>query len=124
MAGKRGKLDFWVYMLRCSDGSYYVGSARGSLDRRVQEHQQGVYSGYTTSRRPVALVFSERFVSVEDAIASERRIKGWSRAKKEALVSGDWERISALGKRGASRPLLRDDADASPQDENGGGEEN
>ncbi|HBR85334.1 MAG: hypothetical protein CMM81_06585 [Rhodospirillales bacterium] len=110
-------MDFWVYMLRCSDGSYYVGSARGSLDRRVQEHQQGAYPGYTTSRRPVALVFSERFVRVEDAIASEQQLKGWSRAKKEALVSGDWKRISALGKRGASRALLRDDADASPQDE-------
>ncbi len=54
---------------------------------------------------------------VEDAIASEQQLKGWSRAKKEALVSGDWKRISALGKRGASRALLRDDADASPQDE-------
>jgi predicted GIY-YIG superfamily endonuclease len=69
-------------MLRCADGSYYVGSARNSdLGRRVAEHQAGAYRGYTSTRRPVHLVWSEYFDRITDAIAAERKIKGWSRAK-------------------------------------------
>jgi putative endonuclease len=76
-------------MLRCSDGSYYVGSARLGLDRRVAEHNEGVYRGYTSTRRPVAPVWAEHFLLITDAIAIERQLKGWSRAKKEALIRGD-----------------------------------
>ena len=86
-------------MLRCADGSYYVGSARRGLDRRVSDQNQGVYCGYTSTRRPVTLVWAEHFLNITDAIAVERQIKGWSRAKKEALIRGDYEAIRALAKR-------------------------
>jgi putative endonuclease len=77
----------FVYMLRCADGSFYVGSATGDdLTKRVTEHQMGAYPGYTSTRRPVTLVWSEHFERITDAIAVERQIKGWSRAKKLALI--------------------------------------
>jgi putative endonuclease len=88
----------FVYMLRCRDGSYYVGSAN-QLERRLGEHQTGVFGGYTSSRLPVDLVWSEEFEHASDAIAAERQIKGWSRAKKEALINGDWAAIVHLSKR-------------------------
>ena len=74
----------FVYMLRCSDGRYYVGSTRAGLERRVSEHNAGTYGGFTKSRRPIELVYSQEFDRVTDAIAAERQLKGWSRAKKEA----------------------------------------
>jgi putative endonuclease len=90
----------FVYMLRCSDGSYYVGSTSSpTLDKRIAEHQSGAFLGYTFSRRPVELVWSDQFDRITDAIAAERQLKGWTRAKKEALISGDWRRISALSRR-------------------------
>jgi putative endonuclease len=89
----------YVYMLRCSDGSYYVGSARRGLDRRVSEHNEGLYGGYTSTRRPVVLVWAQQFLIVTDAIAVERQIKGWSRAKKEALIRGDYGAVQLLSKR-------------------------
>jgi putative endonuclease len=90
----------YVYMLRCADGSYYVGSATGNdLTRRMQEHETGAYPGYTFTRRPVQLVWSEHFDRITDAIAVERQIKGWSRAKKEALISGDWKSLQVLARR-------------------------
>jgi putative endonuclease len=95
----------FVYMLRCSDGSYYVGSARSDdLAQRVAEHQAGVYRGYTSTRRPVQLVWSEKFLQITDAIATERKIKGWSRAKKEPLIRGDWTNIQLLARRRAGKP--------------------
>jgi putative endonuclease len=96
----------FVYMLRCADGSYYVGSTRGeSLDKRVGEHQSGTYAGYTTRRRPVTLVWSEQFESITEAMLSERRLKGWSRAKKEALIAEDWSTVQALSRRRGGRPV-------------------
>jgi putative endonuclease len=86
-------------MLRCADGSYYVGSARLGLDHRIAEHDSGVYGGYTSKRLPVELVWAEHFPLIADAIAVERQIKGWSRAKKEALVRGDFELVRQLSKR-------------------------
>jgi putative endonuclease len=95
----------FAYMLRCADGSYYVGSARGDdLEPRVAEHQAGVRRGYTYTRRPVHLVWSERFDRITDAITVERKIEGWSRAKKEALIKGDWAELKLLAKRGAGNP--------------------
>ncbi len=88
-----------IYMLRCSDGSYYVGSARLGLDRRLSDHNNGTYGGYTSKRLPVVLVWSEHFLNITDAIAVERQIKGWSRTKKEALIRGDYELIRLLAKR-------------------------
>jgi putative endonuclease len=89
----------YIYMLRCADGSYYVGSARRGLERRVSEHNEGVYGGYTSTRRPVTLVWAEHFLNITDAIAVERKIKGWSRAKKDALIRGDYETIRELARR-------------------------
>jgi putative endonuclease len=86
----------YVYMLRCSDGSYYVGSARLGLERRVAEHNSGAFGGYTSRRRPVELVWHQEFDRITDAIAAERQIKGWSRAKKEALIHGDFAEIQRL----------------------------
>jgi putative endonuclease len=95
----------FVYMLRCSDNSYYVGSATGDdLGPRIAQHEAGGYPGYTFTRRPVRLVWSEHFDRITDAIAVERKIKGWSRAKKEALIKGDWSTIQQLAKRRAGRP--------------------
>jgi putative endonuclease len=95
----------FVYLLQCADRSYYVGSATGNdLWRRIAEHETGAYRGYTYARRPVRLVWSEHFDRITDAIAIERKIKGWSRAKKEALVKSDWSTIKLLAKRRAGKP--------------------
>ena len=90
----------FVYILRCNDGSYYVGSTR-DLENRVDKHNAGFYGGYTARRQPVELVHSQEFGRIEDAIAAERQIKGWSRAKKEALMHGDFIALKALSKRRA-----------------------
>ena len=90
----------FVYMLRCADGSYYVGSARGeSLDKRLSEHRDGTYPGYTSRRRPVTLVWSDQFERFDEAVACERQLKGWSRAKKQALIRGDWDGLQQAAKR-------------------------
>ena len=95
----------FVYMLRCSDGSLYVGSATGEdIAPRIEGHNAGAFPGsYTWSRRPVTLIWSEHFERITDAIATERQIKGWSRAKKLALANGSWERVQQLAKRRAGR---------------------
>jgi putative endonuclease len=92
-----------IYILKCSDGSYYVGSARLGLEQRVAEHNAGKYSGYTASRRPVTLVWSQHFANITDAIAVERQVKGWNRRKKEALMKGDYEALKSLASR-ATKP--------------------
>jgi predicted GIY-YIG superfamily endonuclease len=86
----------YVYIVRCRDGHYYVGSTRGGLEQRIAEHNDGTYGGYTKSRRPVRLMFSQEFERVADAVAAERQIKGWSRAKKEALIRGDMAALRRL----------------------------
>ena len=96
-------MSAYVYILRCKDGSYYVGSTRTALETRVGQHNAGTYGGYTKSRRPVFLVWSQEFQQITDAIAVERQIKGWSRAKKEALIAGDFDALPDLA-RGRSRP--------------------
>ena len=89
--------DFFMYLLRCADGSYYAGST-DDLEKRLGEHQAGLGSEYTRKYGPVALVYSARFQTREDARAFEYRVKGWSRAKKEALIAGDWDRVIELAK--------------------------
>jgi len=93
-AGRRSNI------LLCSDGSYYTGVTRRSVEERVSEHARGLTPGYTFLRRPVKLVFCEHYERIVDAIAAERRIKGWSRAKKEAYMRGDFSALVALSKRG------------------------
>ncbi len=85
-------------MLRCADGSFYVGCTT-DLDTRIGQHHAGLQPGYTASRRPVELVWVEEFQHIDDAIAAERRLKGWSRAKKLALIEHDYARISQLASR-------------------------
>ncbi|KAB0266303.1 GIY-YIG nuclease family protein [Microvirga brassicacearum] len=94
----------WLYILECSDGSYYVGtSRRDDLETRVSQHNQGTTPDYTFKRRPVALVYSCYFDKITDAIACERQVKGWSRAKKEALIRRDFDALPGLSKRGSKR---------------------
>ena len=96
----------FVYMLRCSDGAYHVGSYRGhDLRVRVSEHNSGYRrNAWTYRRRPVALVWSEHFDRYADAVACERQIKGWSRAKKNALIVGNYSEIKRLAR---SKPAKR-----------------
>jgi tRNA/rRNA methyltransferase len=113
-------MSFNTYMLRCSDGTYYLGHT-DELETRMVQHKSGVIAGYTANRLPVELVWHQEFGSRDEAFAAECKVKGWSRAKKEALIRGDWASISRL----ASRAVLRDEASpferlrvsASPQDE-------
>lgn len=88
-------MPFYTYILRCNDGSYYAGHT-DDLDLRIAQHQTAALGGYTAKRLPVRLVWSESFPTRDEAFAAERRIKGWSRAKKEALIAGDWELVSKL----------------------------
>ena len=90
-------MPFYAYLLRCNDGSYYAGHT-DDLETRIAQHQTGALGGYTAKRLPVTLVWSAEFPTRDEAFAAERRIKGWSRAKKEALIAGDWGRISELAK--------------------------
>jgi putative endonuclease len=103
-----------ICILVCSDGSYYTGITRRSVEERVSEHAQGLMPGYTFTRRPVKLIFSERDEWIVDAIAAERRIKSWSRAKKEAYMRGDFSALVALSKRGSKKGSLRLAADLRP----------
>ena len=95
----------YVYILRCADGSYYVGLTRHDwIETRLGEHQAGTFDGYSASRRPVTLAWAEQYDRVVDAIAMERRLKGWSRAKKEALICGNFDALPGLSRRGGRRP--------------------
>ena len=91
-------MSFWAYMLRCADGSYYVGHTE-DLEARVGAHQSGVIPGYTQKRRPLALVWGQEFGERDEAFRAERQIKGWSRAKKEALIRGDWDGLQLLSRK-------------------------
>lgn len=98
-------MSFYAYLLRCNDGSYYAGHT-DDLEQRIARHNAGSLANYTAMRRPVLLVWAESFPTRDEAFAAERRIKGWSRAKKEALIAGDWERVSLLARnrQGRARP--------------------
>jgi len=111
-------LHFWTYMLRCADGSYYVGHT-DEIDHGLAQHQDGTLSGYTTPRRPVELVWSELFEDRDAAFAAERKIKGWSRAKKEALIRGDWAAIARLAGRRTSLEAKAQSSTSPSQDERG-----
>ncbi|MGK2912408.1 MAG: TrmJ/YjtD family RNA methyltransferase [Sphingobium sp.] len=95
-------MSFWIYILRCADGTYYTGHT-DDLERRIGEHQAGSFPGYTHDRRPVELVFSETFAEHIDALERERQVKDWSRKKKEALIRGDWTAVSEAAR---SRPRV------------------
>ena len=97
----------WLYILRCSDGSYYVGTTRTSLEARVVQHNAGAFQGYTLTRRPVELIFSQWFDRITDAIENERKLKKWSRAKKQERGVHPWRLplASTTGKARVASPF-------------------
>jgi predicted GIY-YIG superfamily endonuclease len=91
-------MSYIVYILLCSDGSYYTGST-DDIQRRLYEHQEGLSpTAYTFRRRPVKLVWTEEVATLDEALLHEHQIKGWSRAKKEALIRGDFQAIHEIVK--------------------------
>lgn len=86
-----------VYILECSDGSFYTGVSNNPI-RRLKAHQKGLIKGYTKNRRPVKLVHCSEEMDILSAIENEKRIKGWRRAKKKALINGDFELLKKLSK--------------------------
>ena len=87
---------YYVYILCCSDNSLYVG-VTSDVERRLMEHNGGKYkNAYTHSRRPVTLAFYQNFTDPNQAIEFEKKIKKWSRAKKQALIDGDFDRLQSL----------------------------
>ena len=95
-SGKKIMLDFYVYILRCRDGSYYVGHT-DNIEARISAHTQGLISTcYTYKKRPVEVVYSDTVSSRGEAIEAECQIKGWSRKKKEAFIAGDFDLLKKL----------------------------
>ena len=98
---------FFTYMLRCSDGSYYVGHT-DDLPKRIAEHQHGQGCAWTRARLPVEHVWSQEFSTREEAKSAEQQIKRWSRAKKQALIGGDFDLLKLLASRSKlARAALR-----------------
>ena len=98
-------MSAWVYILECADGLYYVGSHRGAdVAARVGEHNAGKHpAAWTYRRRPVQLVWCQQFDSITQAIAFERQLKGWSRAKKRAVIRGEWKSLPELSRNRIAR---------------------
>ena len=87
--------DFFVYILRCNDNSYYTGHT-DNLEKRIAEHNDKLIDGYTATRLPLEVIFIQSFATRDEAFNAERRIKGWSRKKKEAIIKGDWNELIRL----------------------------
>ena len=88
-------MAFYVYILRCSDGSIYGGHT-DDLESRLAAHRARLYAGYTAKRLPISLIFCDQFPTRDEAFAAERQVKGWSRAKKLALAGGEWDIVVQL----------------------------
>ena len=102
--GNISYMSFYVYILKCADGSYYTGHT-DNMELRLAQQHRGEIPGYTASRMPLVLAYVESFPSRDEAFSAERQIKGWARRKKEALMAGDWERLKALSKNSQSKPV-------------------
>ena len=87
-----------MYILRCNDGTYYVGQT-DNIEKRIDEHSLNTSSCYTSTRLPVKLVFVQEFGTRGEAIEAERQIKKWSRKKKEALILEKWDILPKLAKK-------------------------
>ena len=95
--------SYFVYILLCNDSSYYTG-VTNNIEKRFYEHQEGLIEDcYTHSRRPLKLVFVDEYRDINEAIAREKQIKGWSRRKKEALIAEDFDRLVELSKKRPSQ---------------------
>jgi predicted GIY-YIG superfamily endonuclease len=90
--------DFFVYILECYDGSYYVGHT-DNIEKRISDHSIGIASVYTACRLPIKVIFIQPFASRTEAFNAERQIKGWSRKKKEAFIYQNWHALSLLAKK-------------------------
>ena len=90
---------FWVYILQCNDKSYYTGHTDNLENRLVQHQNKMTPSCYTSTRLPVQLMYLQEFSTREEALAAEKQIQGWSRRKKEALISNDWHALSQYASR-------------------------
>ncbi|WP_066220798.1 GIY-YIG nuclease family protein [Formosa haliotis] len=88
----------YMYILECSDGSYYTGSTK-DLELRFSQHNSGTGANYTAKRLPVKLLYYEAYSRIDDAFYREKQIQGWSRKKKEALMSGAVDLIPILAKK-------------------------
>jgi len=89
--------DFFVYILKCCDDSYYIGHT-DDIDRRISEHQLGLCSGYTSRRLPIDVVYVATFSSRIEALLAERQLKKWTRAKKEAFINNRYDQLVFLAK--------------------------
>jgi predicted GIY-YIG superfamily endonuclease len=96
-------MQFWVYILRCRDGSYYTGHT-DDLQARLWQHAQGLAADWTNRRLPVELVWCADAPTRDEAFAFERRVKNWSRAKKDALIAGDWPLVGHFARPPHERP--------------------
>lgn len=96
-------MSAWVYILECSDNSYYTGSTV-TIEKRLGEHHSGIIACYTRMRRPLKLVFSQEFVTIYEAISAERQIKGWTRKKKEALMALNFDLLVELASSQRKQP--------------------
>lgn len=85
----------WMYILECSDGSYYTGSTK-NIELRLQQHQNGEGANHTKKRLPVKLVYLEEFQRIDEAFYREKQVQGWSRKKKEALIAGNFDKLPEL----------------------------
>jgi putative endonuclease len=90
-------MAFWVYILKCADDSFYTGHT-DNLEKRIAQHHAGELHGYTHTRRPLTVAFTQDFPTRIEALAMEQQIKGWTRAKKQALIDGNWQQLSQLAK--------------------------
>jgi len=89
----------YVYILKCSDSTYYTG-VTSNLSQRMFRHDTGYFPDcYTFTRRPLVLVFYCEFTDIQLAFEKEKQIKKWSRAKKEALINGDYDALVNLAKK-------------------------
>ena len=91
----------YTYILQCANGKYYVGSTT-NLEARLNEHQSGMGGKFTSTHLPVKLVYFEEYSSIHMAFSRERQLHGWSRAKKEALIRGDYEALRPLASAGSA----------------------
>ena len=97
-------MAFWTYILLCADGRYYTGHTE-DLEHRIALHQSGEIEGFTSSRLPVRLMWSQDFPTRYEALDAEMRIKKWSQAKKAALIRGDWKAVSHFARPPKERSL-------------------
>ncbi|HSV77530.1 MAG TPA: GIY-YIG nuclease family protein [Bacteroidales bacterium] len=88
----------YMYILKCSNGTYYTGSTN-DLERRIIQHQMGVGANYTRKHAPVKLVYFEEYTMIHEAFLREKQVQNWSKKKKEALIQGRKDDLKNLSKR-------------------------